>query len=215
MENYQREFIEFAYQHQVLRFGEFTLKSGRVSPYFFNSGLFNNGTLLSELGGYYAKAIESSGIDYDMLFGPSYKGIPLVSTTAIALSTLFQKDTPYSFNRKEAKTHAEGGVIVGAPLKGKIILVDDVISAGTTFREVLPLLNTDESELVAVAISVDRQETGTGNRSAVQEIEQDYNVPVINIISLENIIEYLKEKDEMTNHLHQILNYQEQYGATI
>lgn len=215
MENYQREFIEFTYQHQVLRFGEFTLKSGRVSPYFFNAGLFNTSQTLAKLGGFYADAIENSGIQYDMLFGPAYKGIPLVSTTAVALAHNYDKDVPFAFNRKEVKGHGEGGLMVGAPLQGKVIIIDDVISAGVTIREIIPLIQEAGAQVAAIAISVDRQERGQGELSASQEVEQDMNIPVINVVGLEHIIEYLTDKPEMKTHLDSIKAYQAQYGARL
>ncbi len=213
MQDYQREFLDFAIAIDVLRFGEFTLKSGRISPYFFNSGLFNSGASLAKLGQYYATAIEASGVEYDMLFGPAYKGIPLVAAMSIALAEKHGKDRPYAFNRKEAKDHGEGGTIVGAPLAGKVLVVDDVISAGTSVRESVNIIEGANAKLAGVAIAMDRQERGTGNTSAIQEVEADYGVKVVNIICMADIIEYLAEKPGMAAQLEAITTYREQYGA--
>ena len=213
MQDYQREFLDFAIAIDVLRFGEFTLKSGRVSPYFFNSGLFNSGASLAKLGQYYATAIEASGVEYDMLFGPAYKGIPLVAAMSIALAEKHGKDRPYAFNRKEAKDHGEGGTIVGAPLAGRVLVVDDVISAGTSVRESVNIIEGANARLAGVAIAMDRQERGTGNTSAIQEVEADYGVKVVNIICMADIVEYLAEKPGMAGQLEAITAYREQYGA--
>jgi len=213
MQDYQREFLDFAIAIDVLRFGEFTLKSGRVSPYFFNSGLFNSGASLAKLGQYYASAIEASGVEYDMLFGPAYKGIPLVAAMSIALAEQHGKDRPYAFNRKEAKDHGEGGTIVGAPLAGKVLVVDDVISAGTSVRESANIIEAANARLAGVAIAMDRQERGSGNTSAIQEVETDYGIKVVNIICMADIIEYLTEKPGMNAQLEAITAYRKQYGA--
>lgn len=213
MQDYQREFLDFAIAIDVLRFGEFTLKSGRVSPYFFNSGLFNSGASLAKLGQYYATAIEASGVEYDMLFGPAYKGIPLVAAMSIALAEKHGKDRPYAFNRKEAKDHGEGGTIVGAPLAGRVLVVDDVISAGTSVRESVNIIEGANARLAGVTIAMDRQERGTGKTSAIQEVEADYGVKVVNIICMADIIEYLAEKPGMAAQLEAITAYREQYGA--
>ncbi len=213
MQDYQREFLDFAIAIDVLRFGEFTLKSGRVSPYFFNSGLFNSGASLAKLGQYYASAIEASGVEYDMLFGPAYKGIPLVAAMSIALAEKHGKDRPYAFNRKEAKDHGEGGTIVGAPLAGNVLVVDDVISAGTSVRESANIIDGANARLAGVAIAMDRQERGTGSTSAIQEVEADYGIKVVNIICMADIIEYLAEKPGMAGQLEAITAYREQYGA--
>lgn len=213
MQDYQREFLDFAISIDVLRFGEFTLKSGRVSPYFFNSGLFNTGASLAKLGQYYAESIESSGIEYDMLFGPAYKGIPLVAAMSIALAEKHGKDMPYAFNRKEAKDHGEGGTIVGAPLAGKVLVVDDVISAGTSVRESVQIIESANATLAGVSIAMDRQERGTGSTSAIQEVESQYSIKVANIACMADIIEYLSEKQGMTQQLESITAYREQYGA--
>ncbi len=213
MQDYQREFLDFAIAIDVLRFGEFTLKSGRVSPYFFNSGLFNSGASLARLGQYYAESIEASGVEYDMLFGPAYKGIPLVAAMSIALAEKHGKDIPYAFNRKEAKDHGEGGSIVGAPLAGRVLVVDDVISAGTSVRESVKIIEDANATLAGVAIAMDRQERGTGSTSAIQEVETQYHIKVVNIASMADIIEYLAEKPGMEHQLEAISAYREKYGA--
>jgi orotate phosphoribosyltransferase len=213
LQPYQREFLQFAIERQVLRFGEFTLKSGRRSPYFFNTGLFNTGAALSKLGCYYAEAISASGVGYDMLYGPAYKGIPLVAATAIALAEVKGFDVPYSFNRKEAKDHAEGGIIVGAPLTGRVLVVDDVISAGTSVRESVNIIRAAGAAPAGVAISVDRQERGTGSNSAVQEVQEQFGLTVIRIASLEQIIAYLGEQADMTDVLAEVRAYQAEYGV--
>jgi len=210
---YQREFLQFAIERQVLRFGEFTLKSGRRSPYFFNTGLFNTGAALSNLGRYYAEAISASGVGYDMLYGPAYKGIPLVAATAIALAEVKGLDVPYSFNRKEAKDHAEGGIIVGAPLTGRVLVVDDVISAGTSVRESVNIIRAAGATPAGVAISVDRQERGTGSTSAVQEVQEQFGLTVISIASLGQIIAYLGEQADMADVLAAVRAYQADYGV--
>ena len=191
MEQYQKEFIEFAIAKQVLRFGEFTLKSGRVSPYFFNTGLFNDGQSLSELGKYYAAAVKQSGIDFDMIYGPAYKGIPLASTMTIAFQETHQTNYPFCFNRKEIKDHGEGGITFGADIQGKVLIIDDVISAGTSIRESIEIIDTKGGTTVGAVVAVDRQERGQGSLSAIQEVEQLHNIQVTCIISLEHIIAYL------------------------
>jgi orotate phosphoribosyltransferase len=213
MQDYQREFLDFVISIDVLRFGEFTLKSGRVSPYFFNSGLFNSGASLAKLGQWYAQAIEASGIEYDMLFGPAYKGIPLVAAVSIAKAEKHGKDIPYAFNRKEAKDHGEGGTIVGAALQGKVLVVDDVISAGTSVRESVEIINGAGAQLAGVSIALDRQEKGKGETSAIQEVEQQLGIKVVNIVCLADLIDYLGEKPGMEQHLEQIKAYRAQYGA--
>ncbi|MBI4356354.1 MAG: orotate phosphoribosyltransferase [Gammaproteobacteria bacterium] len=215
MPHTQKEFIEFALAHQVLQFGKFTLKSGRKSPFFFNTGLFNTGSTLAKLGTFYATALEESQIPYDLLFGSAYKGIPLAAATAIALAEHFGKSIPYSFNRKEAKTHGEGGVMVGAPLKGRLIIIDDVISAGTTTREVLPLIKASGAKPVGILIALDRQEKGLESpMSAADEIKQSYQIPVIAIIKLEHILEHLKQQPTQQAVYREIQAYQTQYGST-
>ncbi|MDO6445410.1 orotate phosphoribosyltransferase [Colwellia sp. 1_MG-2023] len=212
MKAYQREFIEFALNKQVLRFGEFTLKSGRTSPYFFNAGLFNTGGDLARLGRFYASALMDANIDFDLLFGPAYKGIPIATTTAVALADHHNKDLPYCFNRKEAKTHGEGGSLVGSPLEGKIMLVDDVITAGTAIRESMEIIQAHGAELSGVLIALDRQEKGKGELSAIQEVERDFGTKVISIVTLTDLIAYLEEQPDMADSLATIKQYQEDYG---
>jgi orotate phosphoribosyltransferase len=192
MNSYQYEFIEFAIAQDVLRFGEFKLKSGRISPYFFNSGLFNNGEQLSKLGDFYAEAIQASNIEYDMLFGPAYKGIPLVSSVAISMANKYEQAIPYCFDRKEAKDHGEGGMIVGSPLSGKVLIIDDVITAGTSVRYSLELIQQNNAKPIGVMIALDRQERGLGDLSAVEEVRQNFFITVASIIKMENLIEYLQ-----------------------
>jgi len=213
MQDYKQEFLEFAIDIGVLRFGEFTLKSGRTSPYFFNSGLFNTGASLARLGRYYAEAIMASDIEYDMIFGPAYKGIPLAASAAIALADHHQRDVPYAFNRKEAKDHGEGGSIVGSPLQGKVLVIDDVITAGTAIRESVTILESAGAELAGVVISLDRQEKGTGDISAIQEVEQQYKIAVANIVSLDDLEEYLGRLSAYEEAVSSIRNYRQQYGV--
>lgn len=212
MQDYQREFIEFAIERGVLRFGEFTLKSGRVSPYFFNAGLFNSGDALARLGRYYAAAIDAAGVPFDVMLGPAYKGIPLAATTCVALANDYQRDMPYVFNRKEAKTHGEGGNLVGAPLEGRVLIIDDVITAGTAIREVMALIETAGATPAATVIALDRQEKGKGELSAIQEVERDFSMPVISIISLANLIEYLEQQGDQVEQVEAIRAYREAYG---
>ena len=212
MQQYQREFIEFCLKTNVLRFGEFTLKSGRVSPYFFNAGLFNTGSSMLQLSKFFAASIDESKIEFDLLFGPAYKGITLSCGTAMALSDLTGKDIPYAYNRKEKKDHGEGGNIVGAPLAGKILIIDDVITAGTAIRESMDLIAAAEAEAAGVVIALDRQEKGKGERSAIQEVEQDYRIPVKAIIQLENITEYLVKQGQDEVTVQKINDYRSQYG---
>lgn len=212
MKDYQREFIEFALAKNVLRFGEFTLKSGRTSPYFFNAGLFNTGGDLARLGRFYAAALADSGIEFDLLFGPAYKGIPIATTTAVALADHHDMDMPYCFNRKEAKTHGEGGSLVGSPLEGKIMLVDDVITAGTAIRESMEIIKANGAELSGVLIALDRQEKGQGELSAIQEVERDFGTKVISIVSLGDVINYLEEQEGQETSLAAIKQYREDYG---
>ena len=215
MKPYQKEFIEFAISKNVLKFGEFTLKSGRVSPYFFNAGLFNTGQALAELGRFYAAALMSSGVSYDVLFGPAYKGIPLASATAVALNDHHDIDIPYVFNRKEAKTHGEGGSLVGAPLTGNVMIIDDVITAGTAIREVMDIIAKENATPSGVLIALDRQERGRETLSAIQEVERDFSIPVISIVSLNDIMTYLAEQDsnEFSQHLEAIHAYRNKYGV--
>ncbi len=212
MQDYQREFIEFAIDKEVLRFGEFTLKSGRTSPYFFNAGLFNSGAALARLGKCYAAAIQQSGIEYDVILGPAYKGIPLAAATCVALATEFGEDVPYVFNRKEAKTHGEGGNLVGAPLEGRVLIIDDVITAGTAIREVMDIIDKAGATPAGTVIALNSQERGKGELSAIQEVERDYNMPVASIVSLNDLLEYLAEKGGMDAQIDAIQAYRAQYG---
>ncbi|MBN3080963.1 MULTISPECIES: orotate phosphoribosyltransferase [Pectobacterium] len=212
MKAYQRQFIEFALSKQVLKFGEFTLKSGRISPYFFNAGLFNTGRDLALLGRFYAAALVDSGVEFDLLFGPAYKGIPIATTAAVALAEHHDRDLPYCFNRKEAKDHGEGGSLVGSPLQGRVMLVDDVITAGTAIRESMEIIGAHGATLAGVMIALDRQERGRADLSAIQEVERDYQCKVISIITLKELIAYLAEKPEMAAHLDAVKAYREQYG---
>ncbi|CAH0527255.1 orotate phosphoribosyltransferase [Vibrio hippocampi] len=212
MKAYQREFIEFALEKQVLKFGEFTLKSGRKSPYFFNAGLFNTGRDLARLGRFYAAALADSGIEYDVLFGPAYKGIPIATTTAVALADHHDVDTPYCFNRKEAKDHGEGGNLVGSALEGRIMLVDDVITAGTAIRESMEIIQANGADLAGVLVAIDRQEKGKGELSAIQEVERDFGCAVISIVSLTDLITYLEEAGGDTEHLAAVKAYRAEYG---
>ncbi|MBT0722287.1 orotate phosphoribosyltransferase [Tatumella sp. TA1] len=212
MKAWQREFIEFAIRKQVLKFGEFTLKSGRKSPYFFNAGLFNTGRDLAQLGRFYAQALVDSGIDFDLLFGPAYKGIPIATTTAVALADHHHRDLPYCFNRKEAKDHGEGGLLVGSPLEGRVMLVDDVITAGTAIRESMEIITAHHATLAGVLISLDRQERGRADISAIQEVERDYQCRVISIITLNDLVSYLEEQPSMAEALVAVKAYREQYG---
>ncbi len=210
MLGYKRDFIEFAHQRGVLKFGEFTLKSGRISPWFFNAGMFNDGYSLYVLGRFYAEAIVESGVAFDMLFGPAYKGIPLVSAVSVALYNEHGINVPWAFNRKEAKDHGEGGNIVGAPIKGKVLLIDDVITAGTAIGESLPILNTNDSELAGVCVSVNRREIGIDTKvSAIQQIETDHNIDVISIIDFFDVYEYLAEEGQ-----HDIVTAMQLYNRT-
>ncbi|MBQ4801175.1 orotate phosphoribosyltransferase [Pseudoalteromonas sp. MMG006] len=213
MKDYQKEFIEFALEKQVLKFGEFTLKSGRTSPYFFNAGLFNTGRDLARLGRFYAAALEDAAIDYDVLFGPAYKGIPIATTTAVALADHYDKDVPYCFNRKEKKAHGEGGTLVGSPLNGKIMLVDDVITAGTAIRESMEIIADNGADLSGVLIALDRQEKGKAELSAIQEVERDFDTKVISIVKLADLISYLESQGTMDEHLASVKAYRDQYGV--
>jgi orotate phosphoribosyltransferase len=212
MKAFQRDFIEFAIARGVLKFGEFTLKSGRVSPYFFNAGLFNRGGDLAKLGRFYADALVDAGVKFDVLFGPAYKGIPIATTTAVALADSHGQDVPYCFNRKEAKTHGEGGNLVGSPLSGKVMLVDDVITAGTAIRESMALIEQQQASLSGVLIALDRQERGKGELSAIQEVERDFNTQVIAIVSLADVVDYLNEHGDHDTHINAINTYRERYG---
>lgn len=213
MEKYQYDFIQLAIKHQALCFGEFTLKSGRTSPYFFNAGKFQTGTALADLGRFYAAAITAAGIPFDIVFGPAYKGIPLAATTAIALADHHQQDLPYCYNRKEAKDHGEGGTLVGAPLQGKVLIVDDVITAGTAVREVMQIIDAAGAQAAAVLIGLNRQERGQGPLSAIQEVEQNFGVPVVSIINLNHIIDYLENQSGQQDMVDNIKRYRATYGV--
>ncbi|HOW76785.1 MAG TPA: orotate phosphoribosyltransferase [Candidatus Competibacteraceae bacterium] len=212
MRDYQRDFLDFAIDRGVLRFGEFTLKSGRVSPYFFNAGLFNSGAALARLGHYYAATITDAGLEFDVLFGPAYKGIPLVSAVAIALAEQQNRDLPWCFNRKEAKDHGEGGLIVGAPLQGRVLIVDDVITAGTAIRETMQILETHQATPSGVVIALDRQERGQGELSAVQEVEHAYGIAVAGMVTLSDLVAYLTEQPKYAEYLEKMQDYRAQYG---
>jgi len=213
MRPYQNEFIELALEIDVLKFGEFTLKSGRRSPYFFNSGLFNTGYAAAKLGRAYAAAVAAAEIECDMLFGPAYKGIPLVALTAAALAEHYGDDLPFCFNRKEAKTHGEGGAIVGAPVSGKVLILDDVITAGTAIRQAIDIIRTAGGEPAGIIIALDRQERGEHELSAVQEVEKRFNIPVASIIRLDDLIEHLETSEEYGSHLADVRAYRDNYGA--
>ncbi|WP_341960906.1 orotate phosphoribosyltransferase [Pseudomonas sp. RC10] len=212
MQAYQREFIRFAIDRGVLRFGEFTLKSGRTSPYFFNAGLFNSGSALAQLGKFYAAAVVESGISFDVLFGPAYKGIPLAAATAVALADRHNLDLPWCFNRKEAKAHGEGGTLVGAPLTGNVLIIDDVITAGTAIREVMQIIQAQGATAAGVLIALNRQERGNGELSAIQEVERDFGIPVVSIVSLNQVLEFLADDPQLKQHLPAVEAYRAQYG---
>lgn len=213
MKAYQRHFIELALAKNVLKFGEFTLKSGRVSPYFFNAGLFNTGRDLALLGQFYAQTLLDNNVSCDVLFGPAYKGIPIATTTAVALVEHHDIDIPYCFNRKEAKDHGEGGTLVGSPLKGNVVIVDDVITAGTAIRESMEIIKQHDATLSAVLLSLDRQEKGREELSAIQELKRDYQCQVYSIITLDDLISYLSENKTLSEHLPAVKAYRERYGV--
>jgi orotate phosphoribosyltransferase len=210
--DFRQDFIEFAVGCQVLRFGEFKTKAGRLSPYFFNAGLFNDGNSLGKLAEFYAKAAEAGGVQFDMLFGPAYKGIPLVAAIAIALAQRGQ-NFPFAFNRKEAKDHGEGGNIVGAPLQGRVLIVDDVISAGTSVRESVELIRSAGATPAGVLIALDRQERGQGALSAVQEVQRDYSIPVVAVAGLKDLMTFLGERPDFAAHRDAVARYRTQYGV--
>jgi orotate phosphoribosyltransferase len=216
MKDYQREFIEFAIEKNVLRFGEFTLKSGRVSPYFFNAGMFKTGGDLARLGRFYAATLMDAKIDFDLVFGPAYKGIPIATTTTVALFDQHNSDVPYCFNRKEAKTHGEGGSLVGAPLVGNIMLVDDVITAGTAIRESMQIIAAQGAQLSGVLIALDRQEKGQSELSAIQEVERDFETQVAAIVTLGDVVTFLEEQvavqPALAENLAAIKQYRVNYG---
>jgi orotate phosphoribosyltransferase len=211
--DYQRDFIELTLQRDVLRFGEFTLKSGRLSPYFFNMGRIDSGAALARLGRAYAAAVVNSGLEVDMLFGPAYKGIALAAATAMALANQYDRDLPWAYNRKEAKDHGEGGVLVGAPLKGRVLIVDDVMTAGTAVRESLALIHAQGATPAGVLIALDRQERGQGELSAAQEVQHDYGIPVVAITGFSDVLAYAGERPDLAADHQRMLAYREQYGV--
>lgn len=212
MLDYQRELLDFATEIGALRFGDFTLKSGRLSPYFFNAGLFSSGLRLARLARAYAHGIQASGITFDILYGPAYKGIPLAAATAVLLATEHGHDTPYAFNRKEAKDHGEGGLIVGSPLAGRILIIDDVITAGTSVRESVEIIRAAGATPAGVVIALDRQERGQGERSAVQEVEDTFGLPVQSLLTMVDLIAYLEEKGTDAALLEAMRTYRARYG---
>jgi orotate phosphoribosyltransferase len=214
MAPYQREFLDLALTKNALRFGEFSLKSGRVSPYFFNAGLLDSGAALATMGRAYAQAALQSGIAFDMLFGPAYKGISLATATSIAIAQTGQRDIPLAFNRKEAKTHGEGGVIIGAPLAGRVLIVDDVITAGTAIRESLALIHAQGAKPAGVLIALDRQERGQGALSAVQEVEQEFGIPVVAIARLDELFTLISERPELAMHRERLETYRRTYSSS-
>ena len=213
MQNYKIEFIKFALSRNVLRFGEFTLKSGRVSPYFFNAGLFNTGADLARLGEFYAAAIQASGLNYDVIFGPAYKGIPIGTTVSVALFNKFNLDKPVCFNRKEAKDHGEGGNLIGSPLQGKVLLVDDVITAGTAIREAMDIIAANGASLSAVVIALNRKERGKGELSAIQEVERDYGCDVLSIVDLDDLMQFIENDSQYSQYLPTMKAYRAEFGV--
>lgn len=213
MEQYKRDFIEFALSRNVLKFGEFTLKSGRKSPYFFNAGLFNTGADLARLGEFYAAAIQASAVDFDVVFGPAYKGIPIGTSVSVALFNRYGIDKPVCFNRKEVKDHGEGGNLIGSPLQGKILLVDDVITAGTAIRESMELISANQAELAAVLIALNRKERGKGELSAIQEVERDYECQVLSIIDLDDLMQFIEQDPRYSSHLPEMRAYRAEFGV--
>lgn len=213
MEQYKHDFIEFALSRNVLKFGEFTLKSGRKSPYFFNAGLFNTGADLARLGEFYAAAIQASAVDFDVVFGPAYKGIPIGTSVSVALFNRYGIDKPVCFNRKEVKDHGEGGNLIGSPLQGKILLVDDVITAGTAIRESMELIGANQAELAAVLIALNRKERGKGELSAIQEVERDYQCQVLSIIDLDDLMQFIEQDPRYSSHLPEMRAYRAEFGV--
>ena len=213
MQTYKQEFIQFCLSRNVLKFGEFTLKSGRISPYFFNAGLFNTGKDLAKLGEFYAQAIQAKGIKFDVLFGPAYKGIPIATTVAVALANQFDVDKPCCFNRKEAKDHGEGGNLIGSELKGDILLVDDVITAGTAIRESMAIIQANQANLVGVLIALNRKERGKGELSAIQEVERDYQCDVFSIIDFDDLLHFIEQSPQYSPYLSQMQAYRAEYGV--
>lgn len=213
MQNYKTEFIKFALSRNVLRFGEFKLKSGRISPYFFNAGLFNTGADLARLGEFYAAAIQASGLSYDVIFGPAYKGIPIGTTVSVALFNQFGLDKPVCFNRKEAKDHGEGGNLIGSPLQGNVLLVDDVITAGTAIREAMDIIAANGATLSAVVIALNRKERGKGELSAIQEVERDYQCHVLSIVDLDDLMQFIENDSQYSQYLPAMKAYRSEFGV--
>jgi orotate phosphoribosyltransferase len=213
VQRYQRDFLEFALAHEVLQFGEFTLKSGRTSPYFFNAGKFNTGVKLAGLGRAYAAAIDAWDLDFDVLLGPAYKGIPLAAATSVQLAEHFARDVPWSFNRKEAKDHGEGGLFVGAEMAGRVLVIDDVITAGTAIREVIDLVHAAGAELAGVIVAIDRQERGTGDMSAIDQVRADHGVDVRAIVTLDDVVSLVEADKRFASYLPAMRSYRDQYGA--
>lgn len=213
LKTHQRDFIRFAIQKNVLKFGEFTLKSGRISPYFFNAGLFDDGESLAKLGAFYARTLVDSAIPFDVLFGPAYKGIPLGAATAVSLSSVHQKNIPFAFNRKEAKTHGEGGTLVGAPVSGKVMIIDDVITAGTAIREVISIIRAAGAQPAGVIVALDRQEKGQGELSAIQEVEHDFKIPVISIVNLTQVLDFIQDDASLSVYANAVSQYRSHYGV--
>ena len=212
MRKYQKEFIELAIKKKALCFGEYKLKSGRISPYFFNTGLFNDGESLTKLGRFYAEALQNSEIKFDMIYGPAYKGVPLASAMAISFHEIFGKNYPFCFNRKEIKDHGEGGFTFGAEIQNRVIIIDDVISAGTSINESIDIIQSKGGTAVGAIVAVNRQERGGSKKSAIQEAEEKFNIKIINIINLNDIIAYIDEHDTYKKHLKSLNNYIQQYG---
>ncbi|MGI0119227.1 orotate phosphoribosyltransferase [Zooshikella sp. RANM57] len=213
MQNYQRDFIKFAIEHKVLTFGEFTLKSGRKSPYFFNAGLFKTGEAMLHLGRFYAEALLDAQLNYDVLFGPAYKGIPLVTSVAISLAGQGHGEAPFAFNRKEAKQHGEGGQLVGATLQGNVVIVDDVITAGTAIRESMAIIQDQGAKPAGVLVALDRQERGKGELSAIQEVEQTFGIPVVSIVNLQQVLDFIKSDENLKQYAEAVAQYRQQYGV--
>lgn len=213
LQPYQREFIARAIENNVLKFGEFTLKSGRISPYFFNAGLFSDGASLAQLGNAYAQALKDSNVSFDVLFGPAYKGIPVGTATAVSLATNHLRPTPFAFNRKEAKAHGEGGTLVGAPVSGRVMIIDDVITAGTAIREVIGLIKDAGAELAGVIVALDRQERGQGEFSAIQELEREFDIPVLSIVNLSQVLDYIRDDASLSVHAQAVADYRARYGV--
>ena len=213
MPHNRQEFIRFAIEGNALRFGQFTLKSGRISPYFFNAGEFNTGAALARLGRFYADALMASDLEFDMVFGPAYKGIPLVSATAVALADRHQRNVPWCFNRKEVKDHGEGGQLVGAPLQGRVVIIDDVMTAGTAVRESIDIIQAAGADPVGVVVCLDRQERGPNQLSAVQEVQQNLGLGVISIANLDDILSHLRQTADNSGMLASVEDYRRKYGA--